>query len=220
MSYVETLIAGVIGAGLGAGVVYYVFYSRPKPEKVKTVSREPSGNLREVTVPEAELEHSRREMRTIMVERDLLSSAIMKLYEAENAGRITTEEREMIAKRYSDQVKDLQSKLKDVELIVEVGELEKLHEELVTMFQEKVQNLEARLDQAKERLNAVAPQVMKKESPAPVIEKTTELEKVVERKAKPEMTEGERRVKELRDEIMDELARLEQIDVDKNQQET
>jgi hypothetical protein len=61
---------------------------------------------------------------------------------------------------------------------------------------------------------------MKKESPAPVIEKTTELEKVVGRKAKPEMTEGERRVKELRDEIMDELARLEQIDVDKNQQET
>jgi acetate kinase len=159
-------------------------------------------------------------MRTIMVERDLLSSAIMKLYEAENEGRITTGEREMIAKRYSDQVKDMQSKLKDVELIVEVGELEKLHEELVTMFQEKVQNLEARLDQAKERLNAVAPQVMKKESPVPVIEKTTELEKVVERKAKPEMTEGERRVKELRDEIMNELARLEQIDVDKNQQET
>ncbi len=212
---VTALIAGAVGVGLGAGAVYFVFYSRPKEEKVQAMAREPTGNVRTVTVSQSDLDKSRREMRTIMVERDLLSSALMKLYEAESEGRITREEREMIAKRYSDQIKDMQSKLKDVELIVEVGELEKLREELVGMFQEKVQNIEARLDQAKERLNVVAPQAVKKDAPALRAEKATDLEKVVEKRAKPELTEGERRVKEIREEVNDAIARLEQIDIEK-----
>jgi hypothetical protein len=214
------LVAGVVGVGLGGVVSYLVFYSRPKKVKVQALTREPSGDIRVVSVSEAELERSRREMRTVMVERDLLSSALMRLYEAEGEGRITKEEREMIAKRYSDQIKDLQSKLKDVELLVEVGELEKLREELVTMFQEKVGNIELRLDQARERLNLVTPQGTKKEPSAPRVEKTTDLEKAVEKRAKPEMTEGERRVKELREEVMEALTRLEQIDVEKKQQES
>lgn len=213
------LISGVIGTGLGGAVAYFVFYSRPRPKAIPVLAREPEGGVRTVTVSEAELDRSRREMRTVMVERDLLSSAMMKLYEAEGEGRVTKEEREMIAKRYSDQIKDLQSKLKDVELVVEVGELEKLREELVTMFQEKVGNIEVRLDQAKERLNLTAPPPVKRDVGVPRVEKATELEKVVERKARNELTEGERRVKEIRDEVMEALTRLEQIDVDKKQQE-
>jgi len=215
---VTVLVSAALGAALAGGVSYFVFYSRPRTEKVTAVSRTPMG-LRHSTVPVAELERSRREMRTTMVERDLLSSALMKLYEAESEGRITREEREMIAKRYSDQIKEMQSKLKDVELVVEVGELEKLREELVTMFQDKVQNLEARLDQAKERLKVVAPEAVKESAQMPRAERPTELEKAVEKRARPEMTEGERRVKELRDEVMDAMTRLEQIDVEKKQQE-
>jgi hypothetical protein len=177
-------------------------------------------------VPAANLEKSRREMRALMVERDLLSSALMKVYEAETDGRISKEEREMIAKKYSDQVKELQSKLKDVELVVEVGELEALREELVTMFQDKIQNLELRLDQARERLDAIAPQLQAtvpvpvRKEVAPKIEKPAELERVVEKKAKPELSESEKRVRELRNEIMGALTSLERVDVEKKQQET
>jgi hypothetical protein len=217
---VTALVAGIVGAGLGVGVSYFVFFSRPKGEKVPTVIREPSGNLAKTTVSATELERSRREMRTTMVERDLLSSALMRLYEAENEGRITREEREMIAKRYSDQIKGLQSKLKDVELVVEVGELEKLREELVTMFQEKIGNIEARLDQSRERLTIVAPQALKKEAPPVRPERVDELEQVVEKRSKPDISEGDRRVKEIRDEVMEALTRLEQIDVEKKQQES
>jgi len=216
---VTVLVAGVLGAAIGGGVSYFVFYSKPKPEKVTAIARGPMGALRQSIVSSTELERSRREMRTTMVERDLLSSALMKLYEAESEGRITREEREMIAKRYSDQIKGMQTRLKDVELVVEVGELEKLREELVTMFQEKVQTLEARLDQAKERLKVVAPQTVKEEARALPAERPTDLEKVVEKKAKPEMTETERMRRELLDEVAQTMTRLEQIDLDKKQQE-
>jgi hypothetical protein len=215
---VTAVVAGAVGLGLGALVTYIVFFSRPKPEKVVTSSRDAGGRVTASSVSSSDLEHSRREMRTIMVERDLLSSALMKLYEAENEGRITKEEREMISKRYSEQIKDLQTKLKDVELVVEVGELESLRNELVTLFEQKIQNIEGRLDAAKQRLGVVAPEVVKREA-APRVDRGTDLERVVEKRAKPEMSESERRVKEIRDEVMEALTRLEQIDIEKKQQE-
>ncbi len=212
------VVSGVVGLGLGGFASYYVFYSRAKPEKVVVAKAEPGSRPTETTVTTADLERSRREMRTIMVERDLLSSAMMKLYEAETEGKITQEEREMISKRYSDQIRDLQSKLKDVELIVEVGELESLRNDLVNLFEGKIQNIEARLEVARQRLGPAAPPPPKKEA-APRVERGTELEKVVEKRAKTEMTESERRRKEIMDDVMGELARLEQIDIEKRQQE-
>ena len=210
-------VAGVAGLGLGGLAAYVVFYTRPREKKV-AVRAEAGMKSTEATVTSADLERSKRDMRTIMVERDLLSSAMMKLYEAETEGRITREERETISKRYSDQIKDLQSKLKDVELVVEVGELEGLRGELVTLFESKIQNIEVRLDAAKQRLGVTAPPPVKKEA-VPKVERPTDLERVVERRAKPEISESEKRVKEIRDEVMDALTRLEQIDIEKKQQE-
>jgi hypothetical protein len=212
------VVAAIVGVGLGALASRYAFYPKPKSEKVAVAMAEAGSRVTLSTVTSLELEKSRREMRTIMVERDLLSSAMMKLYEAESEGRITREEREMISKRYSDQIKDLQAKLKDVELVVEVGELEGLRNELVSLFEGKIQNIEARLEVARQRLGPAAPQPPKKEA-APKLEKGTDLEKAVERRAKPEMTESERRRKEIMDDVMGELARLEQIDIEKKQQE-
>ena len=206
------VVAGVVGLGLGGLASYIVFYSRPRGEKVVTSRAEPGVRSTETTVTSADLERSRREMRTMMVERDLLSCAMMKLYEAETEGRITREEREMISKRYSDQIKDLQSKLKDVELVVEVGELEGLRGELVSLFESKIQNIETRLDAAKQRLGVTAAPPVKKEV-APKVEKATDLERAVERRARPEMSESEKRVKEIRDEGMDALTRREHLDI-------
>jgi hypothetical protein len=212
------VVAGAVGLAAGGGVAYFVFYSRAKPEKVVVAAREPSMSGMVVTVTTTELEKSKREMRTVMVERDLLSEALMKLYEAENEGRITREERELISKRYSDQIKDLQSKLKDIELVVEVGELEGLRNELVALFEGKIQNIEARLEAARQRLGIAAPEVVKKE-PAPKVERAPELEKAIEKKARPEVSESERRRKEIMDDVMGELAKLEQLDIEKKQQE-
>ncbi len=212
------VVGGAVGVGLAGVVLYYVFYSRPRQEKVVVASQSPRGGVEAATVSFSDLERSRREMRTIMVERDMLSSALMKFYEAENEGRITREEREMISKRYSEQIKDLQSKLKDVELVVEVGELENLRNELVTLFEQKIQNIEARLDAAKQRLGPAAPETIKREA-VPRADRGTDLERAVERRSKPEMSDSERRVKELREEVMDALTKLEQIDIEKKQED-
>jgi hypothetical protein len=234
-----SLFIGVAAGGAaGLGVSLLSFYPRRGNRKVQVVQREEDGRLRKRTVTTEELEKSRREMRTVILERDLLSSALTKVYEAENEGKITREEREMIARRYSFQIRDLETKLRDKELVVEVGELEKLRDELLTLFREKVQNIETRLDQAKERLPSVSEQDNKGEpeigagrvarttNPAIVTVatqsgQTDDLERVVERKApKRDDTEGERRVRAIRDEVMDALERLEQIDNRKENEAT
>jgi len=212
------LLAGLGGGLVGVGASYYAFYSKPKPAKALT--RDEGGRLKTATFSLAELVRSRREMRTIVLERDLLSSALMKLYEAETEGRITKEEREMITKRYTTQIKSFESKLKDVELVVEVGELERLRDDLMSLFREKVQNIEARLEQAKERLAPPAPELERaREAQVRRVERVDDLEKVIERKtARPEVSEAERRVKAIRDEVMEALTKLEQIDLEKQQE--
>ena len=213
----STLVGLVAGVALAAVVSYFVFFSRTRTEKVKVAARDVSGKIAVTMVSSGDLDRSRREMRTMMLERDLLSSALMKVYEAETEGRITREERESIARRYSEQVKSIESKLKDVELVVEVGELENLREELVSLFEQKIQNIEARLDQAKQRLGAASPEMVKQE-PIVRAERGAELERVIEKRSRPEMSDSERRVKEIRDEVMEALTKLEQIDIEKTQE--
>jgi hypothetical protein len=235
-----TLLIGVAAGGAaGLGISYASFYPRSKNRKVQVMQRDEAGQLRKKMVTADDLEKSRREMRTILLERDLLSAALTKVYEAENEGKITREEREMIAKRYSSQIRDMESKLSDKELIVEVGELEGLREELMTLFREKIQNIESRLDQAKERLPGASQQLVggmeepttsgaRSKSATSVVATVSaqssqgeDLERAVERKVpKRDDTEGERRVKAIRDEVMEALERLEQIDSRKENEGT
>ena len=229
-----------IGIGVGIGVVagvsvsYYVFSGRSGRTKVKVVQRDESGQLRKKTVTEEELNASKREMRTLMLERDLLQAALTKVYEAETAGQITREERELIARKYSSQIREFEAQLRDKELVVEVGELEGLRDELVSLFREKIQNIESRLDQAKERLPVAREEVRVepvRPARAPVAASTPavatvapadDLERVVERRApaRSSETDGEKRVNALRDEVLDALTKLEQIDTKKETEGT
>ena len=75
------------------------------------------------------------------------------------------------------------------------------------------------MDQAKQRLGVVAPEIAKEE-PSGRIERGAELERVIEKRTRADMSDSERRVKEIRDAVMEELTKLEQIDIDKKSQDT
>jgi hypothetical protein len=210
---ITTVISAAVGAGAGFALSYILLVRRIQPKKAVIIKDE-KGIERKKYVSVEELERRKREMRTLMVERDMLSSALMRIYEAENEGRITKEERELISRRYSMQIKQIESKLKDAELYVEVGELERLRDELVSLFQSKIRNIETRLEEARQRLGLTlsGQEII---SSKEIAQPTDELEAVVQRKAKQEIPEPERRVNELRQEIMQALSKLEQIDTEK-----
>ena len=72
------------------------------------IQRDPrQASMRRKTVTVEELDSSKREMRTLLLERDLISATLTKVYEAESDGQITKEEREIIARKYSAQIQGL-----------------------------------------------------------------------------------------------------------------
>lgn len=217
MDIFQVSLAAIVGVGSGFGLAYFFLIRKAEPVK-KVVVRDEKGNERKKYVPLEELERKKREMRTLMVERDMLSSALMKIYEAESEGRITKEEREIISKRYSEQIKEIETKLKDAELYVEVGELERLRDELLSLFQNKIQNIEARLDEARQRLGTFSSVKTVEQLREAKPEQANELEEVIQKKTRQELPEPERKVMELRQEIMQALSKLEQIDIEKKEE--
>lgn len=213
-----------LGASAGAAAtlaVSYVVFRRRGP----TLSKERTGPVKTSliqTLSEAELEKSKRETRTLLIEKDVLSGALTMLYEAEIEGKITKEERETLASRYREQLRRVDEKLNNVELIIEVGELEALKQELMNLFREKISAIEGRLEQTRLRLEKLRPltiqQAVKSPPPSSLEEKPAiRVQAKQERDKEREKREPEedRRVKVLKDEIFEALARLEQIDIER-----
>jgi len=159
-----------------------------------------------------ELEKARRDLKTLVLEKELLSSAITRVYEAESAGKISKDERERLSSKYREQLRTVETQLGDTGLVIEVGELENLRRELVKLFERKLDQIESRLKEAKPRLENV--KTFSVEAASIKEPKTETTEKKTERKARAPESEADEKVKAIRKEVLDALARLEQMDLE------
>ncbi len=211
VDYPSILLGLAVGAA-GASIVSYRILKQAPAAKgaMKEVSA-PKIPIEAKLIPKGELDKSRREMKTLLLEKELLAGAITRLFEAEADNKITKTEREQLVVKYREQLKSIEQKLGNVETYIEVGELEGLRDELVNLFESKIGNIENRLQDSRVRLEQLR-------GPLVPIESALEPEKPVERKVekpKPkEESEADRKVRELRDEVLEALARLEQIDIE------
>jgi len=215
------IVSAAVGGGIVAAVSvsYYLYHTRVAQRKQPqpSVSSPPKLDLMsrgviEKQVTDVELERAKRELKTLLLEKELVTGAITRLYEAEAAGKIGREDRERLSAKYREQLREIEAKLNDLNLIIEVGELENLRQELLNLFERKIAQIEDRLKEARTQLEALRglQQTLKEEAkPKVVVE-----EKKVERKKKPPESEAESRIKEIREEVLDALARLEQIDLE------
>ena len=207
-----SVVLGLAVGGVGASLISYLILKRSSGSTsvVKDVTA-PKIPIEAKLIPQPELEKSRREMKTLRLEKELLASAITRVFEAEADSKITKEEREQLVAKYKQQLKSIEQKLGDVEVFIEVGELEGLRDELVNLLESKIGQIENRLQDARVRLEQLR-------GPLVPLEKAREIEKPIERKVeKPrpkEESEADRKVRELRDEVLEALARLEQIDIE------
>ncbi|MCP8307522.1 MAG: hypothetical protein H3Z53_06310 [archaeon] len=204
----------VIGLGIGFIIGSFIFYisskfSKKQPkEKAETPSIKPPPTTQEKLIQMPELEKARKELNALLLEKDLLSSALTRVYEAEVQNKITKEEREQLSNKYREQLKAVEEKLSNAELLIEVGELENLRNELMSLFERKIGQIESRLNRAKVRLEEVRGIIPKPPTPA-------KLEPKEEKpKIKAEEARVEDRVKALREEVLQALDRLEEIDIE------
>ncbi|MCP8304130.1 MAG: hypothetical protein H3Z50_01455 [archaeon] len=212
MELFDVAIGLGIGLVIGSSILYIAskVASKKRPiEKAETDIPKPLPLPdQEKLVQMPELEKARKELNAILLEKELLSSALTRVYEAEVQKKITKEEREQLSKKYREQLKRVEEKLGNTELLIEVGELENLRDELIDLFERKIGQIESRLNRAKAKLVEVLGPAPKPTMPTKVVPKKEKP------KVKPEGAKVDDKVKALREEVLQALDRLEQIDIE------
>lgn len=241
------LLAGAAAAGAAAGSIGVYLYARKEISRKESNESIPPTHVNfedidekkfERLIPKPQLEKTRRELRTLLLEKELVSGALTRLYEAEAAHEITKEEREILGLKYREELKALDEKIVGIDSFIEVGDLETLREQLLDLVKAKIEAIEKRIERAKLSSSPLLAEITK-----PVPENTLEkkdtqkvpnISDLLETKpkdinpeiqpdirptieeAKPTLRKktGDAQVDNLQKELLEALDRLEKLDIE------
>ncbi len=206
----------VVGAVSGGLLLLYAMRVGGKKEKER-LEAPPSAEMKlppsrvEQSVSTVEVRKAMDELRTLDLEREILSFAIRRLYEAHVEGKISEEERERLAQRYKSRMAKIKENISRSESLVALHELEVMREDLFKLFSERFDEVNEKIEGIRSRIG-IEP-VMEEQAPPPA---PPEKEKRKVRKpAKPSAkTKAEKRIEEIRAEVEKVLDRLGQIEVE------
>jgi cell division septation protein DedD len=226
-----TLLAG-IAIAVALVTLYVTRMRKPKKAPLPEASIAPAeawarrfSVSTERTVSKDEAQEAKDKLKMLDLEREVLSSAIRRLYEAQAEGKISEEEREGIAQRYKSRMMKVRDSISKSESVVALHELESMQEDLIKLFSErfdelgrKVEELRTRLEIKAEKEEATPLTVVTETSAADTPEKEKEKEKRRPRKkpaqAPTPKSDAEKRIEEIRTEVEKVLERLGQIEVE------
>lgn len=167
------------------------------------------------TVTNEEAKSAKDEVRTLDLEREILSDAIRRLYEAHIEGKINEEERDKLAQRYKSRMMTVKNRISGQETTLALHELEAMRSDLIKLFSDRFDNVNKKINEFRSRLD-----IKPVEAPSsPPIQSKSEVplkkEKIVRKRPKaPEKTGAEKRIEEIKEEVEKVLERLGQIEVE------
>ena len=211
----------IILAAAAVSVAIITFYAMKTGEKKKkeplekpeVVERWP---LRiEHTVTAEETQKAQKELKMLNLEREILSFAIRRLYEAQVEGKISEEDRDFLAQGYKDRMMRIKDLMSRDESVVALHELEAMQGDLVKLFNERFDELNQKIEDVRSHLGVELVEEVPIPTPTPSLtppEKKTKRER--KRPPRPSKTEAEKRIEEIRAEVEKVLERLGQIEVE------
>jgi hypothetical protein len=233
MPFEDLLTYAVVGVGaiIACIIVIYAMKKRGKKEEEplekKNIRVEPRGLPFKIvkSVPSDEAGRAKEELRTLDLEREILSDAIRRLYEAHAEGKITEEERERLAEMYKLRITTVKDAIAKDESLVALHELEAMQEDLIKLFSERFDELSGKIDELRSRVEVkpikeIAIPALEEPSEKISQEKVATSEEKEKKKrkkttAKPSpKTEAEKRIEEIREEVEKVLDRLGQMEIE------
>ena len=100
----------------------------------------------EKKIDTSEVEKARSQIRTLTLKQEINSMVLRRLFEAEDEGEISREERVRLGKNYEDEMKQIAEELKRSEMLISLAELETIREEIVQKFEESLSQTQSRID--------------------------------------------------------------------------
>lgn len=234
MTIEPPLLYGIIalGAAITGTTVFYFLRTREKLREEKVLEENSFLEL-EAKVPfritksitNTEAFRAREELKILDLEREILSHAIRRLYEAHAEGKITEEERERLAQTYKERMKRVKESITKNESIVALHELETMQEDLIKLFNERFDELNQKIEELRSKAEIEKP--IKEITPIPIakpIEAPPPPPKERRRRPRkretrpgakpPPKTEAEKRIEEIRAEVEKVLERLGQMEIE------
>jgi len=234
VAFDDPLVYAMIAVGVivacGIGVYAYLKYGRKRETAPKKEQERVEADLTGLpfkvikSVPRDDAVHAKDELRMLDLEREILSDAIRKLYEAQAEGKITEEERERLAQMYKARMMSVKDAITKDESVVALHELETMQEDLMKLFSERFDELTGKIDELRTKVEVkpfkeITIPTPKPSMPPEIEEAPTDEEKAKRKKkqaqAKPSpRTEAEKRIEEIRAEVEKVLDRLGQMEVE------
>jgi len=192
----------------------------PEKENLKTEFKgSPFKIVKSVSSQDAS--QAREELRILDLEREILSDAIRRLYEAHAEGKITEEERERLAKTYKSRMMTVKEAISKDESLVALNELEAMQEDLIKLFSERFDEITEKVETLRSKVE-VKPikEITIPAAKAPPTREKPAAEAETKRKRKREpakpspKTEAEKRIEKIRAEVEKVLERLGQMEVE------
>ncbi len=188
------------------------------------------------SIPSGDASHAKDELRILELEREILSDAIRRLYEATAEGKITEQERERLAGTYKTRMSSVKTSIEKDETIVALHELEGMQEDLMKLFSERFGELSTKVEELRSRIDVKPLKEIRVQMPTAATEKKiaeaeteeteeTESEEAGEgakprKRKKPETekpsgkTEAEQRIDQIRSEVEKVLDKLGQMEIE------
>jgi hypothetical protein len=223
-----TAVIIMLGAIIACFIVVFSMKRRGEREekisKKEDLERETKGIPFKIvkSVPPEEAARAREELRILDLEREILSDAIRKLYEAHAGGKITEEERDRLAETYKSRMMAVKEAISKDESLVALHELESMQEDLIKLFSERFDELNAKIEELRSKVEMKSvKEITIPTAEAPPKERLKEkpAEEKAKKKRKPQAkpsprTEAEKRIEEIRAEVEKVLERLGQMEIE------
>jgi hypothetical protein len=167
----------------------------------------------ERTVTPFDAQKSRKELRTLDVEREILSFGIRRIYEAQAEGKIDEKERDRLAENYKQRMREIKESITEKESVVALHELESMQVDLIKLFNDRFDEINEKIGGLRVNLGMK----LKPEVPEPSPELPSSLPEKAERKrkpSKPKKSEAEERIDQIRAEVEKVLERLGQMETE------
>ena len=229
------IIAIVLVVAVACGIVIYAMRKRAKkpekPAEKPTIESElglPFKISKSVQANDAS--QAKDELRILELEREILSDAIRRLYEAHAEGKISEQERERLAGTYKSRMMTVKDSMAKDETVVALHELESMQEDLMKLFSERFGDLSSKVDELRSKIDVKPikevkiavptsqPPALEEEEEEEAEEKEGEGEKPKKKRKQPEKpsakTDAEKRIDEIRGEVEKVLDRLGQMEIE------
>jgi len=208
----------------------------PERDYVSSSLREPRPGSRSYRTPttrrslkRTDIASAQSKIRTLSLQSELLSLILKRLFEAEDDGEITADERVSLSKGYEGELRRANQELEQAELVVSLHELEAIREDIVKKFEATLTSTQTRIDaimkelkievraERAEKRTRIAPleREGEEEEGEPDEEEEAGEEETEERpRRRRPRSDVDKRLEKLRGEVIKELEELDRLELE------